>query len=208
MYSVCRIPYWPFVPVGWLTWCSRWAGRRWPRSKVLMTACPKAKERKCIATTKKRVKIEVLYWEITVDGSQDSQLQRFCFRKTRYTFAVSCYFDTVKNNTCCGSAPQFACYSSQGIHSHVDPYSPINTTHLTLWWGRLKPRGCVWRHTGRANVGSLMEGLCPSLNESKAISTAKWFSICAHSTWQEFGEKSHVCFLLSGITELIQTLTA
>lgn len=27
-------------PVGWLTWCSRWAGRRWPRSKVLMTACP------------------------------------------------------------------------------------------------------------------------------------------------------------------------
>ena len=96
MYSVCKIPYWPFVPVGWLTWCSRWAGRRWPRSKVLMTACPKAKERKCIATTKKRVKIEVLYWEITVDGSQDSQLQRFCFRKTRYTFAVPCYFDTVK----------------------------------------------------------------------------------------------------------------
>lgn len=99
MYSVCGISYWPFVPVGWLTWCSRWAGRRRPGSKVLMTACPKAKERKCIATTEKQAKTEVLYWEILLNESQDSQLQRFCWRKTSYKFAVPCCFDTMKNNT-------------------------------------------------------------------------------------------------------------
>lgn len=56
MYSVYKIPYWPFVPVGWLTWSSRRAGRRWPRSQVLMIACPEIQERRCITTSEEWLK--------------------------------------------------------------------------------------------------------------------------------------------------------
>lgn len=100
MYLVCRIPYWRFVPVGWLTRSSRRAGRWWPRLEVLMIACPKIHKRKCITTAEEQLKPVVLYWEIPADEIPAGfSALKFYLRKTRYKFAVHCHFDTMKNST-------------------------------------------------------------------------------------------------------------
>jgi len=89
--------------------------------------------------------------------------------------------------------------------SHHDEgrVKPRHTTLYSLW-----ARGWAQRHTGRADLGLLMEGLCPLLGKKGAANIEKWFiTICISSTLQEFGEKNHVCFLSPEIIGLIQPLT-